>query len=90
LLADSNHGSFAVSDSYWWPELKPDTQARHFRPNDRFRLIDPEIATNSNKLNARFEETPAIVDILPSLATHLYLEIPGNIRDQLDGRSFID
>ena len=48
------------------------------------------IITNSKNLNARFKETPAVVDILPSLATHLHLEIPGNIRDQLDGRSFID
>ena len=48
------------------------------------------IVTNNDHLNARFYELPGIVDILPSIATHLKLEIPANIRDQLDGRSFID
>lgn len=48
------------------------------------------IVTNSDKLNSHFIELPAIVDILPSIATHLQLEIPANIRDQLDGHGFID
>jgi len=48
------------------------------------------IATDSRRLNARFRDTPAIVDILPSIAAHLGLEIPASIRRQLDGRSFID
>lgn len=48
------------------------------------------IVTNSDDLNERYGQTPAIVDILPSIATHLQLEIPANIRDQLDGQSFID
>ena len=48
------------------------------------------IVTNSDDLNERYQQVPAIVDILPSIATHLQLEIPANIRDQLDGQSFID
>ena len=48
------------------------------------------MVTNNDKLNAHFHQLPAIVDILPSIATHLQLEIPANIRDQLDGLSFID
>jgi len=48
------------------------------------------IVTNSDDLNERYYQTPAIVDILPSIATHLGLEIPVNIQDQLDGQSFVD
>ena len=48
------------------------------------------IVTNSHKLNSHFENTPAIVDILPSIATHLNLAIPPQIAAQLDGQSFID
>jgi predicted AlkP superfamily pyrophosphatase or phosphodiesterase len=48
------------------------------------------IVTNSNDLNPHFNEIPGIVDILPSIAAHLDLEIPANIQDQLDGQSFID
>jgi predicted AlkP superfamily pyrophosphatase or phosphodiesterase len=46
--------------------------------------------TNSDSLNDRYYDTPAIVDILPSIATHLRLEIPADIREQLDGQSFVD
>lgn len=48
------------------------------------------IATNSNKLNSGFYQNPAIVDILPSIARHLEVEMPIEIREQLDGQSFID
>lgn len=48
------------------------------------------IVTNSRRLNGHFRDTPGIVDILPSMATHLELDIPESIRGQLDGRSFID
>jgi predicted AlkP superfamily pyrophosphatase or phosphodiesterase len=47
------------------------------------------IATNSDRLNENFKNSPAIVDILPSIATYLGLIIPAKIRDQLDGKSFI-
>lgn len=48
------------------------------------------IVTNSKRLNDRFDDMPAVVDIMPSIATHLELEMPGPVRRQLDGRSFID
>ncbi len=49
LLKDSNHSSFGVSGGYWWPQLKPNTQARYFDQNDVFTLIKPEIAHNIQK-----------------------------------------
>ncbi len=48
------------------------------------------IATNSARLNRHFHEDPAIVDILPSIATHLRLGMPPEIKAQLDGESFVD
>lgn len=48
------------------------------------------IVTNSNRLNAHFDEIPGIVDILPSIATHLNISIPAPVQAQLDGQSFID
>ena len=48
------------------------------------------IATNSDRLNDNFYSMPAIVDILPSIATHLGIQIPDDIARQLDGMSFID
>jgi len=48
------------------------------------------IVTNGASLNARFAETPAIVDILPSIAAYMRLDIPAAIQEQLDGHSFVD
>ena len=48
------------------------------------------IATNSQRLNERFSQLPGIVDILPSIATHLDLTIPAEVSAGLDGQSFID
>ena len=48
------------------------------------------IVTNSRRLNKRFDKLPAIVDIMPSIAAHLGLDIPEPVRRQLDGHSFID
>lgn len=48
------------------------------------------IATNSAQLRDLSGDLPAVVDILPSLARHLELEMPANIRGQLDGEPFID
>ena len=44
LLKDSNHGSFGVSGPYWWPELKPNTQKRYFKPDTDFTLIGSDVA----------------------------------------------
>lgn len=48
------------------------------------------IATNSERLNDRFGNSPGIVDILPSVVRHLGLTMPKTIEAQLDGKSFID
>ena len=48
------------------------------------------IVTNVENLNARFHDTPAIVDILPSIARHMRLDIPLAIKEQLDGQSFVE
>lgn len=65
-----------------------ETGKEHGDQSDRERTI--WIATNSNNLNSRFGGTPAIVDILPSIAAHMKLEIPPGIAAALDGESFID
>lgn len=48
------------------------------------------IVTNSTRLNRHFSNMPAVVDILPSIVTHLGLGMPPAISAQLDGQSFID
>ncbi|MCP4048519.1 MAG: hypothetical protein GY732_21280 [Gammaproteobacteria bacterium] len=48
------------------------------------------IVTNSTNLNDHFGDKTAVVDILPSIATHMGLGIPASIETQLDGVSFID
>ncbi len=60
----------------------------HGRQSERERLI--WIVTNSQDLQPSFYEMPAIVDILPSIANHMQLEIPEEIQAQLDGEAFID
>ena len=49
LLADSNHSTFGVSGGFWWPELKPNRQARHFEPDTEFQLIAPATAHKMQK-----------------------------------------
>ena len=76
LLITTDHGRDA------------DTGRGHGGQTERERLI--WIVTNSDNLNSRFYELPAIVDILPSIARHLRLKIPADIQAQLDGQSFVD
>lgn len=64
------------------------TGMEHGGQSERERTI--WIATDSKRLNAHFRETPAIVDISPSLVAHLGLNMPEEIRAQFDGQSFID
>lgn len=48
------------------------------------------IATNKKDLNKYFYAyTPAMVDILPSVARHMNLQIPKNQRYELDGVAFV-
>jgi len=49
LLADSNHATFGVSGGFWWPDLKPNTQARTFAPETEFELIPSSIAHNMQR-----------------------------------------
>jgi len=66
----------------------PETGNDHGGQSERERTT--WIVTNSDRLNERFEQEPAIVDILPSVATHLGLAIPDSVARELDGQSFID
>lgn len=47
------------------------------------------IVTNSKQLNQRFRNDPAIVDIYPSIFSHLDIAIPEHVARELDGVSFI-
>ena len=64
------------------------TGKSHGGQSDRERTI--WIATNSGALNEHFSNLPAIVDILPSLLTHLEVAAPQAVSEQFDGKSFID
>ncbi|NKB32694.1 MAG: alkaline phosphatase family protein [Pseudomonadales bacterium] len=64
-----------------------ETGKSHGGQSERERLI--WIATNNQNLNEHFFNYPAIVDILPSIATHLKLTIPQEISAELDGQTFI-
>ena len=33
-----------MSGSYWWPDLKPDTQPSYFDPESPVQLVDVELA----------------------------------------------
>ena len=48
------------------------------------------VTTNSHKLNDRFNDNTALVDILPSITTHMNISINPSIESQLEGQSFID
>jgi dienelactone hydrolase len=39
LAEKTNHASFGVSGPYWWPQLKPDTFARTFAPEQEYQLM---------------------------------------------------
>ena len=47
------------------------------------------MATNSQRLTPNFYALPEIVDIYPSIATHLGITIPDKVARHLDGASFI-
>jgi arylsulfatase A-like enzyme len=47
------------------------------------------IATNSKNLNDRFKQTPAVVDILPSIFNHLNIQVPDHVKKEIDGVPFI-
>ena len=63
------------------------TGRSHGGQSERERTI--WIATNSQRLTPDFYSMPAIVDIYPSIATHLGITIPEQVARHLDGASFI-
>ena len=60
----------------------------HGEQSDRERTI--WIATNSDKLNPHFYNSPGIVDILPTICSHMQIDIPDNISAKIDGVSFLE
>jgi len=63
------------------------TGRNHGGQSERERTI--WIVTNSKELNPRFNDMPSMVDIMPSILTHLEIEIPQSIKKELDGVSFV-
>jgi predicted AlkP superfamily pyrophosphatase or phosphodiesterase len=64
-----------------------DTGKDHGGQSARERLT--WIVTNSKNLNEHFKQTPAAVDILPSICNHLGIKIPEEVRNELDGTPFV-
>jgi hypothetical protein len=64
-----------------------ETGKGHGGQSDRERTT--WIVTNSKNLNEHFKQTPAVVDILPSVCNHLGIKIPEEVRNELDGTPFI-
>ncbi|MEM7359086.1 MAG: alkaline phosphatase family protein [Pseudomonadota bacterium] len=60
----------------------------HGRQSQRERTT--WIASNSTNLSDHFSQTPAIVDILPSIASHMGIAIPSQVAEHLEGQSFIN
>jgi hypothetical protein len=75
LIVTTDHGRDAV------------TGKNHGGQSDRERTT--WIVTNNTSLNERFRQTPAVVDILPSLLNHLQISVPEKIQGELDGVPFI-
>ena len=75
MIVTTDHGRDAV------------TGRNHGGQTERERTI--WIATNSQRLTPDFDAMPEIVDIYPSIATHLGITIPERVARHLDGASFI-
>ena len=63
------------------------TGKNHGGQSDRERTT--WIVSNSTALNERFKQSPAVVDILPSILNHLGIPAPEKIERELDGVPFI-
>lgn len=76
IVVTTDHGRDVVTGSY------------HGSQSDRERTI--WIATNHKELNKHFHaSTPSIVDILPSVARHMNIELSKTQQFELDGVPFI-
>jgi len=63
------------------------TGKNHGGQSDRERTT--WIATNSTRLNDRFQQLPGIVDIMPSICNHMDLPLPDKVKQEMDGIPFI-
>jgi predicted AlkP superfamily pyrophosphatase or phosphodiesterase len=63
------------------------TGHNHGGQSERERLT--WIVTNAGERNARFDQNPGIVDIFPTIANHLHLDIPEEIKREVDGVPFV-
>lgn len=59
----------------------------HGGQSERERTI--WMVTNVKETNAHFKETPATVDIMPSILRFMNVEMPAAVRDETDGVPFI-
>lgn len=75
LVITTDHGRDAASGR------------NHGGQSDRERLT--WIVTNADRLNGRFHQTPAIVDIMPSICNFMGIDISDDIRKEIDGVPFI-
>jgi predicted AlkP superfamily pyrophosphatase or phosphodiesterase len=64
-----------------------ETGKDHGGQSDRERAT--WIVTNSKQLNERFKQSPGIVDILPSIFSHMKISIPDDVKEEIDGVPFI-
>jgi predicted AlkP superfamily pyrophosphatase or phosphodiesterase len=64
-----------------------ETGKSHGKQSDRERTT--WIVTNVNTLNKRFQQSTAIVDIMPSVLSFMEIAIPVATKEELDGVSFI-
>ena len=76
VIVTTDHGRDAV------------TGRTHGAQSKRERTI--WMATNSQRLTPDFSAMPEIVDIYPSIASHLGITIPEQVARHLDGASFIE
>ena len=75
IVITTDHGRDSVSGKH------------HGGQSDRERLS--WIFTNADDLNERFRQTPAVVDIMPSICNHMGIPIPDAIKKEIDGVPFI-
>lgn len=75
IIVTTDHGRDSINGQH------------HGGQSDRERLT--WIVTNADSLNERFNQTPGVVDIMPSLANHLQIPIPEEAKKEIDGVPFI-
>lgn len=66
-----------------------DAQTGHNHGGQSDRERSTWIVTNAPEQNERFNQTPGIVDIFPSILNHLKIQIPDEVNREVDGIPFI-